>query len=124
MVLRDHIFGKIKENRKLKSVLVDAWGLTVYFTPISVAERRKIRDGAMAPAPGKPGEMQISIDEFQVLTVLHKALDAEGNMIFKPSDADVLRDEAEAPVIAQISEEVHGAYLQSAKNGSSGKRDS
>ena len=109
MSLREKIVALTREqNSNRQSLVVPEWRETVFYAPLTIKERALIRKGAMIPDPARPGELILDYEMFDVLTVLHKALDREGNPVFTASDREFLESEAAATAVAAVSRAIHG----------------
>lgn len=62
----------VHEGRSLHPVAVPEYGFTLYFTPLTVAERARVRKGVAADDD----------EELWVNTLIHKARDKDGNPVF------------------------------------------
>ena len=107
MSLRESIFAAEQEKQVLHEAFVPTWGVTVFFKPLTLAERGKIRTGAMV-MNSQSGEFELNPEMFDLVTVLLKTLDADGNPIFKLSDREFLESGASNEAIQYLSRVIHG----------------
>ena len=93
--VKDHF-----ENQGIKTIEVAEWGeegkpLMIYCKPFTMAEKRNLFKGA------RNDDLGVLVD------VLHlKALDADGNKIFKLEDKKTLLMSADPEIIARVSTEM------------------
>ena len=88
------------ESLGIKKIEVAEWGeegkpLTIYSTPITLAEKRSLFKGA------KNDDLGVLVD-----AIVLKAKNSDGEKIFKLDDKQVLLNNADANVIARVATEM------------------
>ena len=91
------------ESLGIKKIEVAEWGeegkpLTIYSSPITLAEKRNLFKGA------KNDDIGVLVD-----VIVLKSKDSEGNKIFKLDDKQVLLNNADTTVIARVATEILSA---------------
>ena len=94
-------------SQELKSVEVPEWDSTIYFkTATTFATEKKILD------LHSKGEMVEALVE----TLLHKALDKDGNRVFTNADKVVMMREVDPEIIIRVVSEMQAAKDEAKKS--------
>lgn len=91
-------------NNEQRSVVVDSWSsnddqISVYWSPITLADKQKIQRHAK-------GDDQLTT----VYTLIFKATDKDGNLLFDLGDKRALMSEISCKEIERIALEMLGIY--------------
>lgn len=83
------------DGLKRQNVVVPEWGTTIWFDPVTIAERDKLRSA--------------SSNEFAVEAIIMKATDEAGGKLFTKGDKLQLMNAASSAVISRIANRILSA---------------
>jgi hypothetical protein len=110
----DHV-AKRRERRKSVEIEVAGEKLIIFFTPVTVLEGEKIRTKSRIQT-GNPMDIRFDMGMLNIMAVIEKAEDEEGNKIFSDSDLPTLQQLDEA-IVTKISSAINPPLrLDEAKN--------
>jgi hypothetical protein len=89
-----------QRSKEVNSIRVDEWDCDIYFTEMSLAERKKL-----LKLSGGDGH------EIYALAVILKAMDKEGNKLFDISAKQTFMASVDANVVRRISEAISSSSL-------------
>lgn len=93
---REDILSRMKKHMAahgLQDLVVPEWGCTLYWSPITLAEREEIRQRAASHG----------LDDAQAHAIFLKAVDRDGKKVFDLGDKLVLLHQADAGVVSRVA---------------------